>query len=103
MAATKSSKINSKNAKTATRDSDSNSARTSPSVSKFSQVLNQAKESLKLLEALEKDALARAKNLVKIPSAIDRKRKTNKKILTSLKRIGVASQADLDSLLLRVE
>lgn len=66
------------------------------------KVLSQAKESLKVLEALEKEALAQIKNF-KIPSAAERKRLTNETILASLKKIGVATQTEVDELRSRIE
>ncbi len=49
------------------------------------RVLNQAKESFKLFETLERKKLA------------------NDKILTSLKKMGVATQDEMNSLLMRIE
>jgi len=64
-----------------------------------SKVLSQAKESLKVLEALEKETLSQiknAKNLVKMPN-------TNERILSSLRKLGVATQAEVDELKARIE
>ncbi len=69
---------------------------------RVAQVLHQAKESLKILETLEKETLARARNFVKFPSASDRQKMTNAKILASLKKLGVATQGDLEGLQARV-
>jgi polyhydroxyalkanoate synthesis regulator phasin len=70
---------------------------------KVSKVINQAKESLKILETLERETLAKAKSFVKIPSAADGRRLTNDKILASLRRLGVAAQSEVDALRARVE
>ena len=67
------------------------------------KVLSQAKQSLKLLESIEKGTLAKAKDFVKIPIAGDPKKMTNEKILLSLKKLGVATQSEVDALRLRVE
>ena len=63
--------------------------------SKVSRVLNQARESLKVLETLEKETFARAKTFVKNPLPRGRKSLTNDKILASLKSMGVATRAEL--------
>lgn len=70
---------------------------------KVSQVLDQAKGSLKFLEMLEKEALSKARGFVKIPSAEERSRMTNDKILSSLRKLGVATQAEVDELKGRIE
>ncbi|MGZ3699526.1 MAG: hypothetical protein ACXWP5_15385, partial [Bdellovibrionota bacterium] len=64
----------------------------------FNQARNQAKESLKLLEAFEKETLKKARTFVKIPNASSRAKLTNEKILSSLSRLGVASQAEVTEL-----
>lgn len=65
---------------------------------KVTQAINQAKESLKVLETLEKETLAKAKSFVKIPSAAERKRLTNDRILSSLRKLGVATQSEVEAL-----
>lgn len=67
------------------------------------QAKQQAKQSLKILESLEKETLAKAKDFIKIPISGDPKKMTNDKILLSLKKLGVSTQAEVDSLRLRVE
>ncbi|OFZ18784.1 MAG: hypothetical protein A2X94_06190 [Bdellovibrionales bacterium GWB1_55_8] len=57
------------------------------------KVLSQAKESLKILEV--------ARTFVKLPS--NPKELTNEKILASLKKLGVATQEEVQSLRARVE
>jgi polyhydroxyalkanoate synthesis regulator phasin len=70
---------------------------------KVSKILGQAKDSLKVLEALEKEALAKAKGFVKIPARETRKKLTNDKILASLRKLGVATQSEVDALKQRVK
>ena len=57
------------------------------------KVINQARESLKLLES--------AKSFIKIPK--DPKGLTNEKILASLKKLGVATQDEVQALRVRIE
>lgn len=70
---------------------------------KFADMLSQAKESLKLLGTLEKEAVAKARKLVKLPSAAERKKLTNEKILSGLKKLGVATQGELEELQTKVQ
>jgi hypothetical protein len=70
---------------------------------RVNKVIDQARQSLKILETLEKETLAKAKSFIKIPIYGDSKKMTNDKILASLKKLGVASQSEIDSLRLRVE
>ena len=70
---------------------------------KVSEVFNQAKESLKLFETLERETIKKAKKLMHIPPAAERRKLTNDKILAGLKKVGVATQDELNSLLLRIE
>lgn len=67
---------------------------------KVTQVLSQARESL---EAFEKGALAKAKSFVKFPNSADRKRLRNDRILSSLRKLGVATQQEVDSLNAKIE
>jgi hypothetical protein len=62
------------------------------------QVISQARDSMKVLGTLERQTLAKAKSFVKIPSAKERRRLTNDRILSGLKRLGVATQAEVDTL-----
>jgi hypothetical protein len=70
---------------------------------KVTQALNQAKASLKLLEAFEKETVAKAKTFVKIPIPGNPKTLTNDAILAGLKMIGVCTQQENDSLRIRIE
>lgn len=65
---------------------------------RVNQVFNQARESLKVLETLEKETLEKALRFVRMPETEVRKRLSNEKILASLKKVGVATQAEVDSL-----
>ncbi len=65
---------------------------------KVTHAFKQAKESLKILGTLEKETLAKARSFVRIPSARERKKMTNDKILSSLKKLGVATQSELEAL-----
>lgn len=70
---------------------------------KVTQVFNQARESLKLLESLEKETLAKARSFIKIPLPTDHRRLTNERILASLKKLGVATHSEVTQLKARVE
>jgi hypothetical protein len=72
-------------------------------VSKVSQVLTQARESLKLLETLEKETLAKARTFVRNPLQNNGKRLTNEKILASLRSLGVATRGEVEALERKVE
>lgn len=77
--------------------------RISPAKQKVTQVLNQAKESFKILEGLDKSSLSKALHFVGIPSSAERKRMTNEKILSHLKKLGLATQSELTELQIKVE
>jgi hypothetical protein len=72
---------------------------------RMSYVIDHAKESLKLFELLEKETLAKAKILVKLPSAKARegKRITNEKIRQSLRKLGVVPLSEFNELRNRVQ
>jgi len=70
---------------------------------RMSQALTQAKESLKLLQTLEKETVAKAKTLVRNPIPKDRQKLTNERILNQLRRVGVATQHEVEALRERVE
>ena len=61
------------------------------------QVLQKAKKSLKIF-SFDKKTFAKARTLVRIPSAAERKELTRERILASLKKVGLATQSDLDAL-----
>jgi len=70
---------------------------------KFSQLVQQAKDSLKVLEMLEKEAVAKAREFVKIPNGADRMKMTNDKILSSLKKLGLATREEVQTLEAKIE
>ena len=72
-------------------------------VSKVSRVLSQARESLKLLETLEKETLAKAKTFVRNPMRLSGKRLTNDKITATLKSLGVATRGEILELEQKIE
>jgi polyhydroxyalkanoate synthesis regulator phasin len=73
------------------------------------KVIKQAKQSLKILETLEKETMKKAKTFASLASTIPSsssdaaKKMTNDKILSSLKKLGVPTQAEVDSLRARIE
>lgn len=62
-----------------------------------------AKDSLKILETLERGTLEKAKDLVKLAKLKDRSKKTNERILSSLERLGVATQREVTELKTRIK
>jgi branched-subunit amino acid aminotransferase/4-amino-4-deoxychorismate lyase len=69
-------------------------------VSKVSRVLTQARESLKLLETLEKETLAKARTFVRNPIKVDR---NTERLAASLKSLGFATRAEVERLEGRIE
>lgn len=57
------------------------------------KIMNQAKDSLKVLQTFEKETIAKARNFMP-----EQRRLTNEKILTGLKKMGVATQDEVQSL-----
>jgi hypothetical protein len=72
-------------------------------VRKVSQVLDGARQSLKLFESFEKGTIARARTLVKIPTGAESRRLRDEKILASLRKVGVATNAEVEALRMRIE
>ena len=64
------------------------------------RILSQAKESIKLLETLQKEAISRAKSMIESGEA---RKITNQKIVSSLKKMGLATQAEVRELERKVE
>lgn len=58
---------------------------------RVNKVIEQAKESLKMLRTFEKETLSKAKNLIHFPTAAERKKFTQKRILPGLKKFGIAT------------
>ncbi len=59
------------------------------------RVFDQAKRSL---ATIEKQTVAKARTFVKIPSALERRQMTRDRILSSLQKLGVATQSELSEL-----
>ena len=68
----------------------------------FKSARKRAKDSLKLLELLESETVKRAQEMVSFSRLKAQTRKTNEKILGSLQRLGVASQAEVVELKARI-
>ena len=66
------------------------------------QVLQKAKKSFKIF-SFNKKTFAKARTLVRIPSAAERKKLTTDRILAGLKKVGVATQTDLDALYQKIQ
>lgn len=62
------------------------------------ELIQQTKESLKILSIFEKETVAKVGNYIKIPNAAERKRLTNQRILSSLQKIGVATHEEVEVL-----
>ena len=71
---------------------------------KIDKVLAQAKESMKVLEALQKEGLARAKTIMQQVPAKDVAQKiANERVVTSLKKLGLATRSEVRELEKKVE
>jgi tryptophan 2,3-dioxygenase len=67
------------------------------------KIFDQAIDSLRVLRTMERGPLSKAKAIIQLSSAGERKRLTNAKILESLKKLGLATKEELDELKTRVE
>lgn len=67
------------------------------------KVLAQAKDSVKVLEALQKEGLARARSMMQMPSAELARQLTNEKVVASLKKLGLATRSEVRELEKKVE
>lgn len=69
---------------------------------KVFQILNQAKASFKVLESRfefdQEETLARVRRFLRIPAPGELRRLRNKRILSSLRKMGVATRSDIESL-----
>jgi hypothetical protein len=78
----------------------------SPVSRQMSRMLTQARESLRLLETLEKETLAKARTFVRNPLRVSRPSLSaslrNDKIAASLRSLGVASRAEVEKLERRI-
>ncbi|MBI2712342.1 MAG: hypothetical protein HYX41_05715 [Bdellovibrio sp.] len=68
---------------------------------KVLKIFNQAKDSLKILQEIEKETLTKAKSFV--PDLEEQKKLTNAKILAGLKRMGVATQDEILTLSTKIK
>lgn len=66
-------------------------------------LLSQAKESVKVLEGLQKEGLDRAKNYMQIPSKELAQKLTNEKVIAGLKKMGLATKTEVRDLERKVE
>ena len=67
----------------------------------FRKTLQQAQDSLKVLESLEKEVMARAKTLSTLPKRFPLA--ADEKIVASLKSLGLVTRADLKAMETRLE
>ena len=65
---------------------------------RVSHAFSQARDSLKVLEMLEKEAMSKARALVKNPIPASQLLMANETIAASLKKLGIASQTEVDAL-----
>lgn len=70
---------------------------------KIDQVFTQARESFKLLQTFEKEALAKARSFVKKSNTRETLQLTNDTILAGLRKLGVATQAEVDALKFKLQ
>ena len=70
---------------------------------KIDSILAQAKESVQVLEALQKEGMARAKSLLQVPTKDLAQKITNEKVVSSLKKLGLATRSEVRELEKRVE
>ncbi len=69
----------------------------------ISKILKQAKDSLKLLEMLEQETVAKAQKFVKNAIPKDRAKLADEKILAGLRKLGVATQGEIKALKERLD
>jgi hypothetical protein len=69
------------------------------------RLLNQAKESVKVLETLQKEGMDRARTILQtqIPSADEAQKIANEKVKKTLKKLGFASRSEVRDLEQKVE
>lgn len=65
------------------------------------KLIEQARESVKVLETLQKEGLSKVVSM--LPSKDDTKRITNEKIVSSLKKMGLATRSEVEELERKVE
>lgn len=67
------------------------------------RLIAQAKDSMKVLDALQKEGVARARALLHVPSKDLAQKLTNEKVVASLRKIGLASRSEVRELEKKVE
>ena len=71
---------------------------------KMDKIVAQAKDSVKVLEALQREGLARARSIIsQIPARDVAHKLTNEKIVASLKKLGLATRSEVRELEKKVE
>lgn len=71
---------------------------------KINKVLAQAKDSIKVLDSLQKEGLARARSIMKqVPAKDMAQRIANERVVASLKRLGLATRGEVRELDKKVE
>lgn len=70
---------------------------------KIDQLLEQAKESVKVLESLQKEGVNRVRSILQGSSKDLAQKIANEKVVASLKKIGLATRAEVRELEKRVE
>ncbi len=65
---------------------------------KLDKFVGQAKDSLKVLESLQKEGMSMAKHLVELPVADKTKKFANEKIVKNLHKIGLATTDEIKEL-----
>ena len=65
--------------------------------------LSQAKDSVKILETFQKEAMTKAMGAIHLPDTGEAKRITNEKIVAGLKKMGLATQSEVRDLEKKVE
>ena len=69
----------------------------------FDKLLAQAKESVKVLETLQKEGVARARAVLHMPTKELAQSLTNERVVATLKKLGLATRTEVRDLEKRVE
>lgn len=70
---------------------------------RIDRIIKQAKDSVRVLDALQKEGVARARALLHVPSKDLAQKLTNEKVVSSLKKIGLATRSEVRELEKKVE
>lgn len=70
---------------------------------KVEQILAQAKESVKVLEALQQEGMNRVRAMLDVPAKNAAQKLANEKLVSSLKKVGLATRSEVRELEKRVE